>query len=373
MLSNLKFTGILLIPLYIYLYYVIQRILKIILKNKKIWLRRGLAALLSLLMTIPVSDFYSCQAAVVLHFAVISAMVDIVFLIMKKTGCRLRKSRETAWRSGGIAAAITLTVIGYAYINMHRVTATEYTVSTEKTIREEGYRIVFLSDLHFGTTMDQKQLEKYCRQMSDKKPDAAILGGDIVDEFTSLAQVQEAFQTLGEINSAYGVYYVYGNHDKGKYSDHCDFTENELLQIIRECGIRILADETVMLNNELSISGRQDRSDARMSHTKRKSPKKLLQDTPDSVFHILADHQPRGMETNERAGYDLMLSGHTHAGQMWPVGLVTTLFDKDTVNYGQKKFGTMNLIVSSGIAGWRYPLRTGKHCEYVVVHIEQSR
>ena len=64
-----------------------------------------------------------------------------------------------------------------------------------------------------------------------------------------------------------------------------------------------------------------------------------------------------------------MLSGHTHAGQMWPVGLITTLFDKGTVNYGQKLFDNMQLIVSSGIAGWGYPLRTGKHSEYVVIHI----
>ena len=47
-----------------------------------------------------------------------------------------------------------------------------------------------------------------------------------------------------------------------------------------------------------------------------------------------------------------MLSGHTHAGQIWPVGLFTTLLDKETINYGEERFGTMEAIVSSGIAGW---------------------
>ena len=86
-------------------------------------------------------------------------------------------------------------------------------------------------------------------------------------------------------------------------------------------------------------------------------------------YYIVADHQPRDMDENASAGYDLMLSGHTHAGQMWPVGLFTTLFDRGTVNYGQKSFGDMELIVSSGMAGWGYPLRTGKHSEFVVVNI----
>ena len=245
------------------------------------------------------------------------------------------------------------------------------TSSTKKDIRDEGYEIVFLSDLHFGTTMDQEQLSEYCDQIEEEEPDLVVLGGDIVDESASLQQVREAFGTLGRIDSTYGVYYVYGNHDKGRYAKNCDFTEQQLSQTIRESGIGILEDETVEINGELSLSGRQDRSDARRSDRKRKSAARLLKDIPDSSFHILADHQPRGMEKNEKAGYDLMLSGHTHAGQMWPVGLITTLFDKETVNYGRESFGAMELIVSSGIAGWGYPLRTGKHCEFVVVHLKK--
>lgn len=369
MFRRLSTTGVFMIPLCIYLYFIIRRIMSIFVRDKEIWLQRGLSAVLSVIITVPASDLFGLWAALVLHFAIISAIVDIICFVLKKTGCMSHRGWKIAWRSGGIAAVITLAVIGYAYVNMHQVCVTKYTVFTEKDIRENGYNLVFLSDLHFGTTMDQEQLEEYCAEMEDCRPDLVVLGGDIVDEATSLKQVREAFQTLGQINSTYGVYYVYGNHDKGRYSESCEFTEEELSQTIQENGIRILEDETVNVNDELSISGRRDRSDARMTGTKRKKSEKLLEDSPDSAFHILADHQPRGMEENAEASYDLMLSGHTHAGQMWPVGLITELFDKDTVNYGRKYFGNMELIVSSGIAGWGYPLRTGKHCEFVVVHV----
>lgn len=423
MFGRLSAAGIFMIPLCIYLYFFIRRILKMFASDNMVWLQRGVSGLLAVLITAPAYNLFGLWAALILHFAVISAVVDMIRSVIKvclkrtkrvgrkqpgipgqadgiydtkdvkdikniknikdiknvqegaarscRSGEFSYRAWDFMWRSGILAAVMTLSVLAYAYVNMHHVVVTEYTVSTEKDIRDEGYEIVFLSDLHFGTTMDQEQLSEYCDQIEEEEPDLVVLGGDIVDESASLQQVREAFGTLGRIDSTYGVYYVYGNHDKGRYAKNCDFTEQQLSQTIRESGIGILEDETAEINGELSLSGRQDRSDARRSDRKRKSAARLLKDIPDSSFHILADHQPRGMEENEKAGYDLMLSGHTHAGQMWPVGLITTLFDKETVNYGRESFGDMELIVSSGIAGWGYPLRTGKHCEFVVVHLKK--
>lgn len=211
-------------------------------------------------------------------------------------------------------------------------------------------------------------------RMEQEQPDLVVLGGDIVDETTLLREAEQAFRALAQIDSTFGTFYVYGNHDKGTYSKSCDFTQEELEQAIRDSGVRILEDETVILNDKLTITGRRDRSGAVVGQTPRKNPQELFADLQQSgasseAFHILADHQPREMEENAAAGFDLMLSGHTHAGQMWPVGLVTELFDKKTVNYGQKSFGNMELVVSSGIAGWGYPLRTGKHSEYTVITV----
>ena len=64
-----------------------------------------------------------------------------------------------------------------------------------------------------------------------------------------------------------------------------------------------------------------------------------------------------------------MPSGHTHNGQIWPLGRLMELFNINEMEYGYEKKDDMDIIVSCGIAGWGYPLRTEKHCEYVVIDI----
>ena len=84
---------------------------------------------------------------------------------------------------------------------------------------------------------------------------------------------------------------------------------------------------------------------------------------------IVLDHQPSEYKKAENTGCDMILSGHTHAGQIWPVGLFASLFHFDELNYGEQKQGNLDAIVTSGIAGWGYPIRTEKHSEYVVVNL----
>lgn len=71
-------------------------------------------------------------------------------------------------------------------------------------------------------------------------------------------------------------------------------------------------------------------------------------------------------------GLMIQLSGHTHAGQIWPIGQLGQLTGIVEQNYGLKKIGDFHIIVSSGIAGWGYPIRTGGHSEYVIIDVKAS-
>ena len=89
-------------------------------------------------------------------------------------------------------------------------------------------------------------------------------------------------------------------------------------------------------------------------------------------FLLLLDHQPVDLADNARAGIDLELSGHTHGGQIWPMGILSKLTGVNEEYYGIHQIGDFQVIVSSGMAGWGYPVRTEGSSEYVVVNIRPS-
>ena len=130
--------------------------------------------------------------------------------------------------------------------------------------------------------------------------------------------------------------------------------------------MRILEDEACEINGELVLIGRADRGhDPDM----RKTAAQLVESADADKEWILIDHQPVEYAEVMESGYGLMLSGHTHAGQVWPLGMLAELFQTNELTYGCRKEGDLTKVVTSGIAGWGYPVRTEKHSEYVVIHL----
>mgnify|MGYP004471292771 FL=1 len=355
---------IFMIPFGIYIYIFIRRILNLLMKDKKIKQQKIISLVLTLLIMIPALKVWGTWAVVVFHIVIIAWVVELIYFIIKKF--TNNSFIKVTYRSGIIPLLLTAILIVYGYINIHNIIEKDYTVYTNKNIGSKAYRVDFISDLHFGTTMDNETLQKYCDKISETNADIVILGGDIVDESTTLKEMQDAFKILSTIKSNYGIYYVYGNHDKSKYTIDPNYTEEELEEAIINSGIKILADDIYEINDELCIIGRKDRSYANET---RKSSQELSKEVSDDYYKIIVDHEPCELKENSESGYDLMISGHTHYGQIWPIGQLMELFNINEMEYGYEKKDNMDIIVSCGIGGWGYPLRTEKHCEYVVIDI----
>lgn len=292
----------------------------------------------------------------VLFVMLFGLLLDFLHLLIHYP---LRKTKwNSVWRCGLIPVLIAALLLPYGWFHMRDVRQTSYTVVSEKI--DAPVRILFVSDLHFGTAMDPERLRAYCEEMQETQPDLVILGGDIVDESTEKADMQAAFAALGGIESTYGTFFIYGNHDRANYSGDRTFTAQELEAAITGSGITILRDETAQAG-ELTLYGAEDRSSR-----SRLSAADLLQGAERGRFVLLLAHQPGGAEDFAAAGADLMLSGHTHNGQIWPIGYINALIGP---KYGEYTFGDMTLIVSSGICGWGYPIRTQGVSEYVVIDL----
>ena len=272
--------------------------------------------------------------------------------------------RSQAWRLAAqflLPIAITAGLLIYGVINMGRVHQTTYSLTTDKPIRQEGYRVAFLSDLHYPTVQDPALLPDYVNQINALQSDIIVLGGDIVEEGTSKEAMQEVFAQLGRLEAPLGVYFIYGNHDRHMVPIAGAYSREELAAAIEGSGIRILEDESLLLNGEIFLIGRADAAGERSGiHA-------LAQNAPENAYIISLDHQPGDTKASHTAGVDLILSGHTHAGQIFPAGYVIALFGG--MPYGRYQMGDCVSIVSSGFAGWGFPIRTQGVCEYVIVDI----
>lgn len=245
------------------------------------------------------------------------------------------------------------------FLNANKIYEKDYFVETDKL--DDSYDILFISDCHYGYTQNKSVLKdtiEYINSALDV--DVVILGGDITDFRTSKDSMLEAFEMLGSIKSKYGVYFVYGNHDRQDDANVRKYSYEELEDCLEINDITVLNDDYIDINN-MRMIGREDVvkfGDSRKSVGDMISP---------SMFNIVVDHQPIECDKNASYGVDLQLSGHTHAGQIFPISLCMWL-NKMPI-YGEYIYDNMKLIVSSGAGTGFAPIRTEEHCEYMLIHI----
>ena len=339
------------------------------------------ALLVSLIAGVAACFFRKLWALILYYIVILDLLLRLCDLlirkILKKKDEKAEKTYENStlrkwlYSSGLVPVLVTAVIMICGVITMNNVIATTYEVQTEKALRPEGYRVVMIADSHYGVAGSYEDLVIKADEISSLSPDAVILCGDIVDETTEPAQVDEIFDAFGGIRTAYGVYFVWGNHDRSSAALHTQFSEEYLRNVIAENGITILEDEVLNINDDLVIVGREDKYEAKKSKD-RKPMEVLMQDVDRSRFVICADHQPSSFEEESRCGVDLILSGHTHGGQIWPARQVEEILALDDGIYGRYEIGNTTAIVTSGFYGWSWPVKSGVPSEYVVADIRKK-
>lgn len=355
-----------------YIFFRLRRLLEFYGADTSKKLVKAVNIILSVVPALGCAILFSNTAIIILHITAAFMLFDIISYAASRIYKKEQKGRAAVFLSrlcqSGILPLLTaIAVIGYGYYNMNHIRAAEYIINTDKFAG--SYRIMFLSDIHYGTVQDKKILQNKISEINSRHPDIVILGGDITEEGTSKEEMQEVFKILGGLENKYGIYYVYGNHDRQPYTSHRTYTNEELGQAILQNGITILEDNYIEIGQDLILAGRADATMGRTSD--RQPPGEILKGAGKGKYIIMADHQPVEAAENNENGVDLELSGHTHGGQIWPAGLISGI--AGVLNYGEYKEGNCKIIVSSGVAGWTYSMRTGKHCEYVIVDIKGKR
>ncbi len=300
----------------------------------------------------------------IIHLMVIWILCDIASKIIEKK-C---KKEFKGYPAGIFALVITTAYLSCGWYLAHNVWCTQYTLETDK--QAGNLCIVQLADSHVGTTFDGEGFLGKLKQIQAENPDIVVITGDYVDDDTTKEDMEAACQALGTLKTIYGVYYVFGNHDKGYYGpEYRGYSGEDLVAELEKNNVKVLQDETVLIDNRFYLIGRKDRSEEQTGKS-RKTMYELVKGLDMDKYIIVLDHQPHDYNAQAAAGVDLVLSGHTHGGQLFPINYFGELTGTDDKRYGLEKRGNTNFIVTSGISDWAIKFKTGCKSEYVkaVIH-----
>lgn len=257
---------------------------------------------------------------------------------------------------------LTAGVVGYGIYNAGQIKHTSYNIQIEKTSFEGEFKIVLISDLHLGSIKSEKLLHDIVHGINSLKPDIVCIAGDIFnDNYNLIRNPERAEEFLRSIEATYGVYAVLGNHDAGK-------TLDKMMEFLEKSNVKLFNDEYVVIDDRMVLVGRLDPSPiGGYGGLKRKSNiSDILASVDTNMPVIVIDHTPSNIQQYGRE-IDLVLSGHTHKGQLFPFNFITNAIF--TVDYGhyQEDASSPHFIVTSGVSTWGPPMRVGTNNEIVSI------
>ncbi len=318
--------------------------------------------MVSLVFALPVSTMQS----VLFIFEIFFAGIYLLFYLISHRLSFFVVSKKLMSVMIVLSLLISSLAVIYGENNMKNIQQTVYDVYSDKALSKD-YSLVMISDLHYPATMNASKLKQLVKRISNENADMIVLCGDIIDEHTTSKQIKEVFRILGSLSKQSQIFYVFGNHDTGNYGCHPDISIDWLKTFIEKQHITVLADESICFHQEIMLTGRLD-----VSFAQRKPLEQVLLSEDNNHYQIVLDHRPEELSENALYDVDLHLSGHTHAGQIFPLYFFYEWLHVNELNYGKKLYQQMTAINSSGAGGWGFPVRTEHHSEYVLVRIHKK-
>lgn len=279
---------------------------------------------------------------------------------------------------GGIVViALVVITSAYGFYHVDDLQTKYYEVPIEKVNNaKDSMRIVLVADQHLGFIMGADYMEEVTEEINRLKPDLVCFAGDIFDnDYDALDDPERIINAWKNIESTYGVYACWGNHDVTEplFSGFAVGLRQDAIRdirmdnMMRDANITVMEDETLLIDDSFYLIGRLDYSKNGFGTNERMDIEDLLEGVDQSKPIILMDHEPKELDRIAEAGVDLDLSGHTHDGQMWPMNLTNRVVWEN--NYGMLIKGNMYSIVTSGLGVYGPSMRVATDSEVVVVDV----
>lgn len=263
---------------------------------------------------------------------------------------------------GALGLALLFTFIGF-FTSQKKPCVKEVEIKIDRLPSKfKGLKIVQLSDVHVSGTIKKPFVEKIVKMTNDLNPDLIALTGDFVDGFPS--DLKDEMTPFLELKSKHGVYFCPGNHDY-----YWGF--EEWMNEYRKLNFQVLLNESREIKVEdqkILIGGVHDLASNRIDKNFVCDPDLAFKNADNDEFKILLAHQPKSVHLIKKSSIDLVLSGHTHAGQFFPGSLLIFLFQPYVK--GLHKIKNLFLYINQGTGYWGPPNRFGTYSEITLITLK---
>lgn len=263
-------------------------------------------------------------------------------------------------RTSIILIFLAVLIVGYMFIEPYWVETKEITIESDQIPADfDGKKIVYLSDIHAGPLYSQERLNNLVDQVNAMKPDMILLGGDYVSGEDTY--INSTFDALNRLQAPLGVYAVLGNTDPQYYS-WMALDNSSKITDVGNMGLWVgNSDGAIRIGGVGAENDRQDIDDA-------------VGNATANDFVILLKHEPDYFTEVNKSMVDLVLSGHTHGGQVTFFGLWAPFLPPDGKKYvsGEYKEGNSTLIVSNGIGTVYIPIRFFARPQIIVITLKRT-
>jgi predicted MPP superfamily phosphohydrolase len=265
-----------------------------------------------------------------------------------------------ALRGWALAAAGALSVVGLVQ-GLRDPVVRDYQVTLAGLPKErDGLVLVEISDIHLGTLIGERWMARLVERVNAMKPDITVVDGDLVDG--NVNRVEPLLPVLKGLRAPLGVWAVTGNHEWYAGIDRS-------VQLFNDAGYTVLRDRWAEVVPGLVFAGVDDLTARRQFGQLDQPVQKALAGRPAGAT-VLLSHSPLKADAAAAAGAGLMLSGHTHDGQIWPFGYLVRLVYP--LLGGRYQVGGMSVIVCRGTGTWGPRMRLWLPSEIVRIRLRSA-
>ncbi|HOD14877.1 MAG TPA: metallophosphoesterase [Spirochaetota bacterium] len=298
---------------------------------------------------------------IMLYLFIAALLVDAVrllnrflpFLPEKGTAGYARVKRAAA--AGAVVITLAVQSAGFFHARETRVTGLELDIP-KWAGGMEALTIALVTDIHLGTIISNGRLAVMVEKVNRLEPDIVLLAGDMVDEDVAPVLEKNMGELLKNLRSRFGTYAVTGNHEYyGDVEETCRYLERS--------GVTMLRDRAVRIGDFFYLAGRDEATKETQTGGRCLPLPDILRGVDTRLPVILMDHNPARIRETRGSPVDLSLSGHTHDGQLWPIGLITRRVYE--ISRGHRMIGATHFFVSQGFGTWGPPVRVGTDSEIV--------